>query len=249
MRDMENAMAVAAQRAADDKQSARHGVVDAYDPNSFSVKVRLQPSNVLTGWIPIQSCYVGNGWGLFAAPTIGDAVQVDCQEGELNAGVMVGSFFNDQDRPLQVPSGEFWLQHKSGSFLKFLNNGDVSVHTARDLLVDSARDVQVTAARDVTASVGRNFSATITGYAHVTSAAEITLAAPVVSINAPIIGLNGNVTQTTGSGLAGVTMQGPVHVVDSIRSDTEVIAQTTPLHTHAHINVEPGSGTSGPPTP
>lgn len=228
MKDFENAMAVAAQRAGDEKQSARHGVVDAYDPNTFSVKVRLQPSGVLSGWIPIKSLYVGNGWGLFAAPTIGDSVQIDCQEGGLDAGVMAGSFFNDVDRPLPVPSGEFWLQHQSGSFLKFKNNGDVEVNTARDLLA--------TVGRDLTATAGRHTSVTATGNIAMTGAS--------IALNAAGgIALNGPLTQGLGSYGGNAHLKGPLQV------DTEVTAQTTPLHTHAHTGVTTGGSNTGGPTP
>ncbi|CAN7329873.1 phage baseplate assembly protein V [Variovorax sp. LjRoot84] len=220
MKDFENAMAVAAQRAGDAKQNSRHGVVDAYDPNTFSVKVRLQPSGVLTGWIPIASCFVGNGWGLFAAPTIGDAVQIDCQEGELNAGAMTGSFFNDEDRPLSVPSGEFWLKHKSGSLLKFLNNGDVELVTDRDLL----------------ATVGRNLTATATGAVSVTGAT--------IALNAAGgIALNGPMTQGLGSN------GGNAHIKGPMLSDGEVTAVTTPVHAHAHGGVTPGASNTGGPIP
>lgn len=219
MRELENAMAVAAQRAGDETQKTRIGVVDSYDPTTFSVKVRLQPSNVLSGWIPIASSYVGNGWGLMAAPTIGDMVCVDAQEGDINAGIMTGSLFNDVDRPLAVPSGEFWLQHRSGSFIKFLNDGNVEIHAAGDL----------------TAVAG--------GSAHVTAATEITLAAPAINLNAPDgIALNGPMTQGLGSNSGSAHMRGPLLV------DNEVTAVTTPLHTHQHLNGG-GVGNSGNPTP
>nr|WP_214692541.1 phage baseplate assembly protein V [Variovorax paradoxus] len=229
-------MAVAAQRAGDAKQNTRHGVVDAYDPATFSVKVKLQPSGVLSGWIPIKSLYVGNGWGLFAAPTIGDSVQIDCQEGGLDAGVMAGSFFNDVDRPLPVPSGEFWLKHKSGSLLKFLNNGDVELETARDL--------KATIGRDLTATVTRNVSASAGGFAHLTAATEISLGAPTINLNAPTaIVLNGPLQQGLGANGGTAHLKGPLQV------DTEVTAQTTPLHTHAHTGVTTGASNTGGPTP
>ncbi|MGI4776961.1 MAG: phage baseplate assembly protein V [Janthinobacterium lividum] len=123
MNELQGAMRVAAMRSAEGRQDTRMAIVDAYDPDTYSVKVRLQPSDVLTGWIPISSSWVGNGWGLFAAPSIGDMVQVECQEGDIDAGLMVGSMFNDVDRPLPVPSGELWIVHKSGAFFKLTNDG------------------------------------------------------------------------------------------------------------------------------
>jgi len=102
---------------------------------------------------------------------------------------------------------------------------------------------------DILAEATGNITSTAGGYIHATAGSEITLNAPQVTINAPVIALNGNITQTTGAGSPGVTMQGPVHVIDYIKSDTEVTAVTTPLHTHQHTNVTPGSSNTGGPTP
>jgi phage baseplate assembly protein V len=123
MNEIQEAMTVAAQRAGDAKQGTRNGIVEGYDPDTFSVKVRLQPTGVLTGWIPVATCWVGNGWGFAAAPTIGDAVQVDMAEGAIDAGLMTGSFFNDVDRAMGVPSGELWIRHKAGAHFKLTNDG------------------------------------------------------------------------------------------------------------------------------
>lgn len=130
MSAMQQAMTIAAQRAGDAKQGTRTGVVEGYDPDTFSVKVRLQPSGVLTGWIPISTCWVGNGWGFAAAPTIGDAVQVDMAEGSIDAGLMTGSFFNDVERAMGVPSGELWIRHKTGTQIRLMNDGWLEIAAA-----------------------------------------------------------------------------------------------------------------------
>ena len=114
--------------AADTNQTAktRHGIVSSYDPATYSVNILLQPEEKLTGWIPLVSPWVGNGWGMFCPPSIGDAVEVSFQEGDQENGVAGWRFYNDEDRPLPCPSGEFWLVHKSGSTLKFNNDGTIT---------------------------------------------------------------------------------------------------------------------------
>lgn len=72
--------------------------------------------------------------------------------------------------------------------------------------------------------------------------ASITQTTGKATTTAPIIGLNGDVTQTTGSGTGNVTLQGPVHV------NTEVTAGTIPLTGHLHSN-SGGTGNSGPAIP
>jgi hypothetical protein len=62
-----------------------------------------------------------------------------------------------------------------------------------------------------------------------------------ITLQAPSIVLDGNLTQgTSGSGYP-ATLQGPVTVVN------DVTAAGTSVHTHIHSNVQPGGGDSGPP--
>lgn len=248
-------MTVAAQRSSDDTQKTRMGIVDAYDPDKYAVKVRLQPSGVLSGWIPIASCYVGNGWGLFAAPTIGDSVRIDAQEGDIDAGTMGGSFFNDVDRPLSVPSGEFWLQHKTGSFLKFLNNGDVSLHTNRDLIADVGRDISATVAGKATMS--------ITGTADLTVGGTMTTTAPQWNHNGPV-SINGALSvkyQITGTGGLGIgttfgnvggyaaQIAGNMNGLNGsfVGTNWDFVADLISLKSHRTTGVTTGGGISGIP--
>jgi len=129
---MLNMMRMQSEAAMGSFSHTRIGTVSAYDPNNYAVKVLIQPNNVETGWLPIFSPWVGNGWGLFAPPSIGHMVKVHYQEGNYEAGIVSLRGFNDQDRPLPTPAGEFWLVHSTGSFLKIQNDGSVNIvtHTA-----------------------------------------------------------------------------------------------------------------------
>jgi hypothetical protein len=71
----------------------------------------------------------------------------------------------------------------------------------------------------------------------------ITLTSPVqVTINAPLIALNGQVTQTQGTAATGaVSLQGPVSVTN------DLTASGTSVHTHHHGGVQTGGGTTGVP--
>src|SRR5574343_185207 len=125
----------------------KYGIIDSYDPSTYSVKVKLQPDDTLTGWLPIKSVWIGNEWGMFCPPTIGDQVVIDFIEGDIDAGIVrLGSFTND-DRPITqpngIPSGEFWLVHQSGSMLQFLNDGTVNLVSAANLNIN-AENVAIT---------------------------------------------------------------------------------------------------------
>lgn len=127
MQHLMNSMKATAQQVGQNRASTRHGIITSYDQSNYAVKVTLQPDNVVTGWMPLKSAWIGNGWGMFAPPTIGDAVEVVYQEDDGGVGSVGLRFFNDVDRPLSCPSGEFWIVHKSGSLLKFHNDGTVEL--------------------------------------------------------------------------------------------------------------------------
>jgi uncharacterized protein involved in type VI secretion and phage assembly len=161
MNHLMNQVTVRAQQqgAADVKM----GVVRSYSPDRFAVQVDLQPEGVSTGWIPLKSPFVGNGWGMFCAPSIGDVVEVDFQEGDGGVPRAGLRFFNDDNRPLAVPSGEFWLVHKSGASIKATNDGKITLSDPSGTVFQLSNDGNVritgdlavsgsvTAANDVTA--------------------------------------------------------------------------------------------------
>jgi len=106
------------------------GTISSYDPASHAVKVMAQPENYETGWMPLASPWVGNGWGMFAAPAVGDQVVIHFQEGGYEAGVAAERLYSDADRPLNVPSGEFWLVHEKGAKIRLRNDGSVEIYGA-----------------------------------------------------------------------------------------------------------------------
>lgn len=257
MREFEQAMSVASQRAGDAKQDTRCGLIDAYDPDTYSVKVRLQPSGVLTGWIPIASCYVGNGWGMQIGPAVGDAVVLEAQEGGADAAIVTGSMFNDVERPMSVPSGEFWLRHESGSFLKFKNNGDVELNTDHDLIA--------TVGNDLSATVDGKATVNVSGTADLTVGGTLTSTAPQWNHNGPV-SINGTLSvkyQITGTGGFGVTttfgnvggyaaqITGNVNGLNGsfVGTNWDFVADTISLKSHKTSLVQPGTGTSGVPVP
>ncbi len=123
-----NLMRREAERAMSQTASVRIGIVSAYDPSNYAAKVRIQPDDVETGWMPIGSNMGGNGFGDFYGPMPGDVVYVHFQEGGKLAPFIGGFHFGDRFRPLSVPSGERWIVHRSGSFLKFHGDGTIEMN-------------------------------------------------------------------------------------------------------------------------
>ena len=128
--------AVKAQAAALDRMQgqARFALVASVDPARYAARVRLMPEDVLTGWLPIVSPWVGAGWGVVCPPSPGDQVLVVAQEGDAENGVILGGSFSDAARAPAAPAGELWLVHASGAALRLRNDGTVRV--SGDLHVD-----------------------------------------------------------------------------------------------------------------
>lgn len=139
MQQLRNHMALAAQLAQGDRAESRAGEVKSYDPGTASARVRLlpidpdNPDRSLTGWLPVTSPWVGNGWGMDAPVSPGDQVEVQFFGGEIDDGYVCARLFSDQQRPTGAQSGEFFLTHASGSKLQFHNDGTVTLISAGTL--------------------------------------------------------------------------------------------------------------------
>jgi phage baseplate assembly protein gpV len=127
VRALMNAVTGRAQQANAGFTGTRQGTVTAYDPKTYSVKVQLQPTGEETGWIPLATTWVGNGYGLVAGPMLGAVISVEFDSGNASNGMAVGQFFNDVDRCPGPPSGQFWVIDSSGSSIKLTNDKKVTV--------------------------------------------------------------------------------------------------------------------------
>jgi phage baseplate assembly protein gpV len=123
----------------------RYGTVQSVDPANYAAKVTIWPEGVLSGWLPIHSTWIGNGWGMVALPSPGDQVKLVPQEGDAEQLAVAGSEYSTAQMPPQFPaavggdpttitSGEFALVHQSGSGLRLCADGTVFVKG--DLHVD-----------------------------------------------------------------------------------------------------------------
>lgn len=114
---------------------ARFGLVSSFDPSTYAARVMIQPENVLSGWLPVLTGWVGAGWGMAAPLSPGDQVLILAQEGDAEQGIVLGRVWSAIDTPPAAPAGEFWLLHQSGSFLKLRNDGTIAMQ-APTVIVD-----------------------------------------------------------------------------------------------------------------
>ncbi len=118
------------QSAAQQASSAqpRFAIVSSVDSETMVARVLLQPEQVLTGWLPILSPWVGDGWGLCAPPAPGDQVLIIPQEGEAASGAVLAMSWSSAARPPErVAVGELWLRHRTGTSIRLSNDGTVRV--------------------------------------------------------------------------------------------------------------------------
>lgn len=139
MKQIQNQMRLAAQLAQAGRAECRVGTVTSYNPGTAAARVRLQPvdpdnpDRSLTGWLPVTSPWVGNGWGIDAPVSPGDQVEVKFFDGEIENGFISARLFSDAARPTGAASGEFFLTHSAGSKLQFHNDGTVTLVSAGTL--------------------------------------------------------------------------------------------------------------------
>jgi uncharacterized protein involved in type VI secretion and phage assembly len=105
------------------RYSERHGIVTSYDPQKYLAKVTFQPEGQESGWLPIETGHIGDGYGIAVGlqpgdgTKTGDQVIVRFQEGDFEAGKIVQRVHSDEDTPPTVQSGELVI------WTRFRNSG------------------------------------------------------------------------------------------------------------------------------
>jgi hypothetical protein len=108
--------------------SAKYGRISAYNPEEYVAKVILYPEEVETGWLPIGIIWGGPEWGIYCGPHINMPCKVSFPEDDINNGIIEFVVNLGEFRPVsEVASGEFLIQHSSGSLITFKNDGSVEI--------------------------------------------------------------------------------------------------------------------------
>ena len=208
-----------AERILSAKTFPRFGVIRSYDPNAYRAKVLIQPENILSGWLPISSEYVGNGFGLFFAPAPGDTVLCQFADGDFGMGVIgSGKIFLPTMPPVPCPPGQVMLVHSSGTYIKILSSGELDMNVVGNLNL----------------TVGGNLTATVQGTATITSPNPVTVSAPTTVVEGDLE-VTGNISGGTGSGGGTATFNGTVTTTGDVQ------AGGISLENHYHT-YSPGSG-------
>lgn len=123
----------------------RIGVITQVDTGAitgrFCARVRILPEETLSGWLPIQSNWVGNGWGLLFVPKPGAQVYVSYLENDRRVGTITGLHFDNSNSPpvdessVPAAAGDMWMVHENGQYFKMLSDGHIRVHSAAGIEV------------------------------------------------------------------------------------------------------------------
>jgi phage baseplate assembly protein V len=124
---LHNAVLGIAVKAQNLRSHPQIGTISGYDKNKQCVKVQLQPGGNETGWIPLGSVWVGNGWGAVFAPNLGTQVEVTFLDGNIESGSANLRFFSNVETGPAAPAGEMWLVHKNGQAFKVTNDGKLMI--------------------------------------------------------------------------------------------------------------------------
>lgn len=140
-----DAMKLNAAAALKHNVSVKIGLVTSYNRNRYAVRVSLQPEEVVTGWLPIFSPMVGNGWGFIAPPGVGTVAAVLFVDGQIDAGFVCLFGFGQVYRPPanDVEPGGFLFYTKAGANIKVSATGDVEIKAAAGRVVSVASDTSI----------------------------------------------------------------------------------------------------------
>lgn len=147
---------------------------------------------------------------MFCAPSYGDMVEVHFEQGNPEAAFVSMRFFSDAARPLDVQSGEFWLVHSLGAFLKLTNDGKLLINGQAEIDL-TAPTIHITTTGDVNVAAGGNITSSASTWNH----------------SGPV-NLNGNLA-VTGAITASTTVTAP-----TVLGTTDVVFNGKSAIAHIH---------------
>jgi uncharacterized protein involved in type VI secretion and phage assembly len=181
--DLENMILSTIERWWAGRYSERHGLVTSYDPDKYLAKVTFQPEGQESGWLPIETGHMGNGFGIAIGLTAGDGkksgdqVIVRFQEGDFESGKIVERVHSAKDKPPRVESGEMVFWHEKGAKIFFAKDGSLTVQDGQGAvrvfdgkgnISDTSKNMTGTFSEAHNHTVGTDHNVTVTNDNNVT---------------------------------------------------------------------------------
>jgi phage baseplate assembly protein V len=177
------------------------GVVQAVlpaDPDNYAATVELRASDLVLDAVPLLTARKG----VASVPDVGDLVLVSFVGGDLNSPVILGTLYNDEDRPPPNDAGQYVVHlpggadaadalrlelHEAGPQRAVLKVGDACTLTVQDddpvVTVDVGGQAAIEISRSGNVSVQGGGNLTLKGSGNVTLEAGGTLALKGAVIN------------------------------------------------------------------
>lgn len=173
---------------------AKFAHVKEYDPKTNRVRVayfnpETEDWDMLSGWLGYVTVAQGRGddseagsgtlWGHVNGPNINEQVLVIPHDGDHINGLVLGSIYTDPRPPPELngdftASGEWLYMHKTGSYLKYTNDGDLFIKAKRDLRVIVDGKANITILGNTNLSVGGDVVANVDGALTATVGGNVT---------------------------------------------------------------------------
>lgn len=129
----------AAERVAQTRGVPRWGIVASVDPTRMRVRVRVQPEDVLSGWLPVVQPGAGAGATMVFVPVVGQMAYLSADNAEAEHGVVVG-FAHSDAAPVPgmgqaiggsaaaLQPGEGAIFGRGGSYIRLCADGTILFH-------------------------------------------------------------------------------------------------------------------------
>lgn len=146
----------------------RHALVTSYDPKTYLSKISFQPECQESGWLPIETGHIGDGYGIAIGLTpgdgkeTGDQVIVRFQEGDIESGKIVQRVHSDKEKPPTAQSGEMIIYTSGKKIVISDNKGKSAVLTfdGKSNVTMVNKNDTTTTKEDVVITAGKNYTVT-----------------------------------------------------------------------------------------
>lgn len=205
-------------------------IVDSYRGDLHAVKVKLLPSESLTGWIQVETDQIGS----LVAPNIGDPGWLEFHEGDRRAAVFVGSSHNDIfPPPQQIAAGERLTRTTFGSSLYFKNDGSITATDKKGASI-------VLNAGAITATDKSGSTATLDGNGGI----ALTPSGGTATINGNLAVTGAFSVANTHGVSAPCVITGNINLTGTLAASGDVTGNGHSLSNHEHA--DPQGGSTGP---
>ena len=170
------------------------------DPDNYAATVALRGSDLVLDAVPLLTTRKG----VASVPDVGDLVLVSFVGGDLNRPVILGTLYNDEDRPPPNAAGQFVIHlpggeseskalrlelHEADPQRAVLKVGDACTLTVQDddpvvtLDVGGQAAIEITRAGNVSLSGGGNLTLKGTGNVTLEAGGTLALKGAVINLN------------------------------------------------------------------